>query len=76
MKHEPAHNPASEAGDPIAELVTKRTVAEAANVSIRTIDTWQRQKRIPCVKLSPRCVRYHLPSVLKALQRFTVEAAA
>ena len=53
-------------------LVDKRVVARVASLSLRTIDNPQREKKIPFIKLSARCVRYHLPSVLAALRRFEV----
>ena len=58
----------------VPALVTKPVVAKAASTSPRTIDNWMRQKRIPFIKLSPRCVRFHLPSVLAALRQFEVQA--
>jgi hypothetical protein len=56
-------------------LVKKGVVARATSASVRTVENWQRQKRIPFVKLSPRCVRFHLPSVLAALRRFETKEA-
>jgi hypothetical protein len=60
------------AADDSAGLVKKNAVARAASVSARTIDNLQRKKLIPYIKLSARCVRYHLPSVLAALRRFEI----
>ena len=54
-------------------LLKQPQLAKAINVSARTVDNWQKQKRIPYLKLSARCVRYHLPSVLAALQKFEVK---
>ncbi len=34
------------------QLVTKRAIAEGASVSVRTVDSWMRQRRIPFVRLS------------------------
>ena len=53
-------------------LLKRPQLARAINVSLRTIDNWQKQKRIPFLKLSARCVRYHLPSVLRALRKFEI----
>jgi hypothetical protein len=53
-------------------LLKRAQLARAINVSARTLDTWQKQKRIPFLKLSARCVRYHLPSVLRALRKFEI----
>ena len=58
-----------------AGLVKKMAVARAASVSPRTIDNLQRRKLIPYIKLSARCVRYHLPSVLAALRKFEIREA-
>jgi hypothetical protein len=61
-------------GDDLA-LLKRPQLARAINVSPRTVDNWQKQKRIPFLKLSARCVRYHLPSVLAALRRFEIREA-
>jgi hypothetical protein len=65
--------PLSVADDPA--LLKRPQLARAINVSARTVDNWQKQKRIPYLKLSARCVRYHLPSVLAALRRFEIREA-
>ena len=59
------------ANDPT--LLKRLQLAKAVNVSPRQIDNWQRSKKIPFLKLGPRCVRFHLPSVLAALQRYTIK---
>jgi hypothetical protein len=56
-------------------LLKRPQLAKAINVSQRTLDNWQKQKRIPYLKLSARCVRYHLPSVIAALRKFEVKEA-
>jgi len=56
-------------------LVKKSVIARATSASVRTVENWQRQKKIPFVKLSPRCVRFHLPSVLAALRKFEIKEA-
>ena len=53
-------------------LVTKDVVAKAASVSPRTIENWMGQRRIPYVRLSPRCVRFRINAVLAALRKFEV----
>jgi hypothetical protein len=67
--------PATEAAADVSGLVTKKIVAHAATVSTRTIDNWQRNRLIPFVRLSARCVRFHLPSVLAALRKMEVKEA-
>ena len=64
--------PANGAAAETPNLVKKPVVAKAASVSNRSVDNWMREKRIPFVRLSPRCVRFHLPSVLAALRRFEI----
>ena len=54
-------------------LLKRPQLAKAINVSPRTVDNWQRRKIIPWVRISPRCVRFHLPSVLAALRKFEVK---
>jgi len=56
-------------------LVKKPVVARAASTSVRTIDNLVRQRKIPIVRISKRCVRFHLPSVLAALRKFEVKEA-
>lgn len=63
--------PESAANDPA--LLKRPQLARAISVSARTVDAWQKQKKIPFLKLGTRCVRFHLPSVLAALRRFEVK---
>jgi hypothetical protein len=56
-------------------LLKRGQLARALNASSRSIDNWQRQRKIPFVRISPRCVRFHLPSVLAALRKFEVKEA-
>jgi hypothetical protein len=51
------------AADDLA-LLKRPQLARAINVSVRTVDNWQKQKRI-----------HHLPSVLAALRRFEIREA-
>src|SRR6266487_3174149 len=55
-------------------LVTTKTVAQAATVSPRTVQNWMRRRLIPFVRLSARCVRFHLPSVLAALRKLEIKS--
>ncbi|HMF46807.1 MAG TPA: hypothetical protein VKE29_09050 [Candidatus Udaeobacter sp.] len=54
-------------------LLKRHQLARALNASPRSVDNWQRQKKIPYIKISPRCVRFYLPSVLVALRKFEVK---
>lgn len=65
--------PATESAADDSGLVTKRAVARDNCVSVRTVEHWIKEKRIPVVRLSPRCVRLHLGRVRAALRRFEVK---
>jgi hypothetical protein len=65
--------PATEAAAEDSGLSKKPAVARAAAVSVRTVDDWIREKRIPVIRLGPRCVRFSIPAVLRALGRFEVK---
>ena len=56
-------------------LLKRRQLARALSVSARSIDNWQRDKRIPFIKVSPRCILFDLASVLAALKRFEIREA-
>jgi hypothetical protein len=63
----------SAADDPA--LLTRKQLAQQLSLSSRSIDNLQRAKKISYIRLSPRCVRFHLPSVLAALRKFEVKEA-
>ena len=54
-------------------IITRRELARRLSLSPRSIDTMQRRKMIPVIKLSPRCARFNFQEVLRALSRFTVK---
>jgi hypothetical protein len=56
-------------------LLKRPQLAKAINVSPRSIDNFVAQKKIPAIRISARCVRFHLPSVLAALRKFEVKEA-
>ena len=55
-----------------ASGVTKPELAHELNVSIRTVDQWIHDKKIPFKKLSPRLIRFDLDQVQWALDRYTI----
>jgi DNA-binding XRE family transcriptional regulator len=57
-----------------AALVNTTTMAKMAAVSARTLQAWVKGRRVPAIKLGKRCIRFHPPSVLAALRKFTIEA--
>ena len=54
-------------------LLSKRELAAALNVSIRTIDYWIAGKRIPRLRLSARLTRFSLARVEAALARYEIK---
>jgi hypothetical protein len=56
-------------------LVNKPTIARLLSVSPRTVDNFIREKKIPAIRISARCIRFHVPSVLAAVRKFEVREA-
>jgi hypothetical protein len=56
-------------------LLKRTELARALNISPRSVDNFQKAKRIPVIRITPRCVRFSLPAVLKALEKFQVKEA-
>jgi excisionase family DNA binding protein len=54
-------------------LVTKKQIAKLLSVSVRTIDNWVREKRIPVHRFSARCIRVNPQKVLNALDKFELK---
>jgi hypothetical protein len=49
-------------------LKTPEQTAKWLGIAERTLLNNARRKRIPCVRINQRVLRFHLPSVLAALQ--------
>ncbi|HSV32749.1 MAG TPA: helix-turn-helix domain-containing protein [Pyrinomonadaceae bacterium] len=49
------------------EFLTARQLAEILQVSESTVRRLAQKRRIPCVRLSPRIIRFHLDAVREAL---------
>lgn len=54
------------------QLIKAEALASMLSVSVRTIRAWQKEGRIPFVKLSRGTVRFSVPSVMEALEQRTV----
>ena len=50
-------------------LVTPQQAAKWLGIAERTLLANARRRRIPVVRLNARLIRFHLPSVLAALQK-------
>jgi hypothetical protein len=64
-----------EVNHPDPALLKRRQLALALGASTRSVDNWQKERKIPFIRISARCVRFHLPSVLAALRKFEVKEA-
>ena len=53
-------------------FLSKEELCIALNVSPRTIEHWTRSRRIPFLRLSKRMLRFSLPRVEAALNRYEV----
>ena len=57
----------------IEQLPTRRDIAIRYRVSLRTIDRWIAEKRIPYIRLGTRSIRFRWDAVEKAINRLAVE---
>jgi excisionase family DNA binding protein len=57
----------------IEQLPTRRDIARRCGVSLRTIDRWVVERRIPHIRFGKRCVRFRWDAVEKAIDRLVVE---
>jgi len=53
-------------------LQRKADIAKLCNVSIRTIDQWIKERKIPSVKIG-RTRRFQIGRVIAALERFEIK---
>ena len=61
------HDENHKATDARHDFLTARQLAAYLQVSETTVHRLAREGRIPAVRLTPRLIRFHLPSVLEAL---------
>jgi excisionase family DNA binding protein len=52
---------------------TKADVAREYNVSLRTVDAWIHDHKIPFQKFGKRLLRFDMERVAQALERYTVK---
>jgi predicted DNA-binding transcriptional regulator AlpA len=55
------------------KLLNKKDVAEAFGVTVKAIDKWVSERRIPYIKISAKCVRFRPSAIKKYLDRRTVK---
>ena len=51
------------------ELLTAEELADQLRVQPGTVRQWYRRGLIPAVRLTPKVIRYNLPSVIDALRK-------
>jgi excisionase family DNA binding protein len=68
-----AAKPQLPAADQLNGLATKEDVARFCRVSRRTIELWIQQRRIPCIRLGHRLLRFDLDAVKAALVRWSTK---
>jgi hypothetical protein len=54
-------------------LLKKQELAIALGVSLREIDYWKAQRRIPFIRISARLIRFDLNRVKEALARYEIK---
>jgi excisionase family DNA binding protein len=54
-------------------FLSKQELAFAVGVSVRSVDNWMAQKRIPFIRLSARLIRFDLERVKEALARYEIK---
>ena len=61
---------------PNSELLTAEELAERLRVKPDTVRIWTRAGRIPCVRITPKVVRYDVAAVLAKLSAASIESEA
>jgi excisionase family DNA binding protein len=53
-------------------LLDKRALAGVLGVSVKTVDKWVSERRIPFVRITGKCVRFLPGAVLTYLEKATI----
>jgi excisionase family DNA binding protein len=57
------------------DLVGKKVVADYLRVTVRTVETWTKRRKIPSIRIGNKVIRYRLEDIAKALRKnYFVEA--
>ncbi len=56
-------------------LLTKQELAAELKTPVTGVQALTRKRKIPCLRIGHRTVRYDLAAVLAALKKFEVQAA-
>jgi excisionase family DNA binding protein len=61
---------------PTDDLVRKQAVADYLGVTLRTVETWTKLRKIPSIRVGHKFIRYRLQDISQALRkRYGVEVA-
>lgn len=54
--------------------LTKKEVANRLRVTTSAVDKWMAAGKLPCIRLSRRCVRFKWAAVVAAVEAYSSEA--
>jgi excisionase family DNA binding protein len=58
------------------DLVRKQAVADYLGVTTRTVETWTKLRKIPCIRIGGKWIRYRLADISQTLgENYCVEAS-
>jgi excisionase family DNA binding protein len=57
----------------VEQLPTRGDIARHCKVSLRTVDRWLAERRIPYIRFGKRCVRFRWEAVKKAIDRLAIQ---
>ncbi len=55
------------------KLLTKRGIADRLGLTARGVECLMARRAIPFIRISSRCVRFHWPTIQKALEKFSIK---
>lgn len=58
---------------PFEQLPTRADIARRCGVSLRTLDRWVAERRIPHIRFGKRCIRFRWEAVEKAIDRLVIQ---
>jgi excisionase family DNA binding protein len=57
------------------DLVKKQAVADYLHVTVRTVETWTKRRKIPSIRIGAKVIRYSLDDIAESLRtNYFVEA--
>jgi predicted site-specific integrase-resolvase len=56
-------------------LVEKQAIVDYLQVTVRTVKTWTKRRKIPSIRIGAKVIRYRLADIGKALRKHCFVAA-